>query len=174
MERNVSGKRATARRVAVRRAESQSAADAGASHAVALDDTNGFVTLLRELGGDRLRAAAAIRLGFPAVLIRDAGAFFAVPAARIRSIIRLPETTSHTLMRRGALLDAGASERIWRLADLYTMARDVFADDEAARVWLRTPNRAFRDVAPMDYLDTEPGASSVRQVLNAIASGGAA
>ena len=71
-------------------------------------------------------------------------------------------------------MDTAASERLWRLADLMTMARDVFEDEEAAKTWLRTPNRAFRDAAPMEYLDTEPGAMAVRQVLNAIATGGVA
>ncbi len=54
------------------------------------------------------------------------------------------------------------------------MAQDVFEDEDAAKTWLRTPNRALRDLAPMDYLDTEPGAMAVRQVLNAIGSGGVA
>jgi len=54
------------------------------------------------------------------------------------------------------------------------MARNVFEDVDVAKTWLRTPSRAFHDVAPMDYLDTEPGAISVRQALNAIATGGAA
>lgn len=138
------------------------------------ENGNGFAALLHELDGNRLHAIEAIRAGFPALLIRDAGAYFNVPAARIRAIAHLPETTAHTLMKRNARLDVGVSERIWRLADVYTMARDVFEDDEAARVWLRSSNRAFLDAAPMDYLDTEPGASSVRQVLNAIATGGAA
>jgi uncharacterized protein (DUF2384 family) len=52
------------------------------------------------------------------------------------------------------------------------MASKVFGDDEAAKTWLRTPNLTFQDGAPMDYLDTEPGAIAVRQVLNAIATGG--
>ena len=54
------------------------------------------------------------------------------------------------------------------------LAKDVFVDAEAAKAWLRTRNRAFDDAAPMDFLDTEPGAMAVRQVLNAIAAGGAA
>ena len=135
---------------------------------------NAFVTLLEDIGSDRERAIAAIRAGFPAALIKDTGSYFAVPATRIRSITGVAETTAHTLSKRGGRLDAGASERIWRLADLLVMARDIFENDEAAKIWLRTPNRSFHDAAPMEYLDTEPGAISVRQVLNAIATGGVA
>ncbi|MES2262068.1 MAG: antitoxin Xre/MbcA/ParS toxin-binding domain-containing protein [Pseudomonadota bacterium] len=135
---------------------------------------NAFVALLRDLTMDRQRAIQAIRAGFPTVLLKDTSTYFNVPANRIRAIARLPETTAHALVKRGANLDAAASERIWRLADVVMMAKDVFEDEEAAKAWLRTPNRTFRDAAPMDYLDTEPGAMSVRQVLNAIATGGAA
>jgi putative toxin-antitoxin system antitoxin component (TIGR02293 family) len=146
-----------------------------ATEKIAADATeNAFVKLLHELASDRARAIAAIRAGFPAVVIKDASAYFEIPATRIRSIVRLPETTAHTLLKRGANLDAAVSERIWRLADLLAMARDVFEDDKAAKEWLRAPNRTFGDTAPMDYLDTEPGAMSVRQVLNAIATGSAA
>ena len=134
---------------------------------------NGFADILRDLTADRNLAISAIRAGFPASLLKDAGLYFDVPAQRIRAITRLPETTAHALVKRGANLDAAASERIWRLADLVTMARDVFEDEASAKTWLRTPNRAFHDVAPMEYLDTEPGAMAVRQVLNAIATGGA-
>lgn len=135
---------------------------------------NAFANLLQALALDRNGAIEAIRAGFPASLIKHTGDYFGVPANRIRAIARVPETTAHSLLKRGANLDAAASERIWRLADLAAMSRDVFEDEDAAKTWLRTPSRAFHDVAPMDYLDTEPGAISVRQVLNAIATGGAA
>ena len=130
-----------------------------------------FAELMQLSGGSD--AVDAIRIGFPAGMIKDAGIYFDVPAQRIRSIARLPETTAHTLVKRGALMDAAASERMWRLADLMSLAQEVFEDEEAAKAWLRTPNLTFHDTAPMDYLDTEPGAIAVRQVLNAIATGGA-
>ncbi|ATQ77206.1 hypothetical protein CR152_23815 [Massilia violaceinigra] len=144
------------------------------SGAAVRDDQNGFASLLRDLASNQRRAIDAIRLGFPATLLKDAAWYFDVSAGRIRSIVRLPETTAHALVKRGANMDAAASERLWRLAHLVAMAQDVFEDDEAAKTWLRSPNRVFGDAAPMDYLDTEPGAMSVRQVLNAIATGGAA
>jgi putative toxin-antitoxin system antitoxin component (TIGR02293 family) len=135
---------------------------------------NGFASILRGLSSDRRLAIEAIREGFPASLLKDVGAYLDVPAKNIRAIVRLPETTAHALVKRGANLDAATSERIWRLANLAAMATEVFEDEEAAKIWLRTPNRAFQDTAPMDYLDTEPGAMAVRQVLNAIATGGVA
>lgn len=78
-----------------------------------------------------------------------------------------------TLETRPAF-DAPASTRVRNIAELRTMASSVFGDDDAAEIWLRAPNRIFRETAPMDALDTEAGAATVRQVLNAIATGGAA
>ena len=141
---------------------------------VALTKDNSFEALLHDLVADRNRAIEAIRAGFPASVIKDTSVYFNVPINRIRAIVRLPETTAHTLVKRGANIDAAASERIWRLADVVTMAQDVFENEEAAKTWLRTPNLAFQNLAPMDYLDTEPGAVAVRQVLNAIGTGGVA
>lgn len=135
---------------------------------------NYFEAILDDVSGDRARSIAAIRHGFPASVLKDAGAYFAMPTNRIRGIVRLPETTLHMLVKRGANLDSASSERIWRLADIMTIAQSVFENAEAAKTWLRTPNRTFQNAAPIDYLDTEPGAMAVRQVLNAIATGGVA
>lgn len=132
-----------------------------------------FTDLLQQLGSNSANSVDAIRVGFPVSLLKEAGQYFDVPAQRIRAIIRLPETTAQNLSKRGAMMDASASERIWRLADVMHMACEVFDDEETAKAWLRTPNLSFHRAAPMDYLDTEPGAMAVRQVLNAIATGGA-
>lgn len=140
----------------------------------AQDQGNAFALLVEQLPANRQDAIDAIRAGFPAAVLKDAGQYFDVPANRIRHIVRLPETTALALHRRGVNMDAGASERIWRLADLAHMAREVFDGKAAATAWLRTPNRSFAGNAPIDCLDTEPGAMSVRQVLNAMATGGAA
>lgn len=135
--------------------------------------SNPFVLLRRTLkaGNDPVDA---IRAGFAASLLTAAGEYFEVPAARIRAIARVPDTTAHRLVKLQAALDPSASEILWRLADVAALAEDVFDDEAAARQWLRTPNQTFLGTAPMDYLDTEPGAKAVRQVLNAIATGGAA
>lgn len=133
---------------------------------------NPFATLRRDLKAGR-DPVEAIRTGFGADLLTAAGDYFEVPAARIRAITRVPDTTAHRLIKRHALLDSAASERLWRLADVAAMAEDVFEDETAAKQWLRSANQTFEGTAPIDCLDTEPGAKAVRQVLNAIATGGA-
>ena len=81
------------------------------------EETVSSATLRRELKSGR-DLVQAIRTGFEADLLAAAGEYFEVPAARIRAITRVPDTTAHRLVKRHALLDASASERLWRLADV--------------------------------------------------------
>lgn len=136
--------------------------------------STGFAELVEQFALDRNAAIAAIRKGLPASVLKEASEYFEVPLSTIRTIVRVPESTAARLVQKQAGVDPAVSERIWRLADVMHMAIDVFEDVSAAKSWLRSPHRTFMNSAPMDYLDTEPGAMSVRQVLNAIATGGAA
>lgn len=137
-------------------------------------NANQFERLVHADAAERQRAIEAIRQGLPASILKDAASYFNLPGLRIRLIARVPDTTAHTLVKRGDNIDSAASERVWRMADVTRMAQQVFEDETAAKQWMSTPNHAFNRSAPLDYLDTEPGAMAVRQVLNAIATGGGA
>lgn len=121
-----------------------------------------------------LDAIAAIREGYNASMLKSVSRYFDVPDARIQTIVRLPASTASRLEKKSARIDSGATERIYRMGDVTRMAIDVFENEAAAISWMRQPNRAFGNAAPLDLMDTEPGAASVRQILNAIATGGAA
>lgn len=133
---------------------------------------NPFAALCNELIADR-DPIEAIRTGFDPALLAAASDYFGVSVARIRAIMRMSDDSAYRLIKRHALLNSAASERLWRLADVTTMAEEIFVDTTAAKQWLRSPSRCFLGAAPIDYLDTEPGARVVRQVLNVIATGGA-
>jgi uncharacterized protein (DUF2384 family) len=53
------------------------------------------------------------------------------------------------------------------------MAIEIFGNRNTAIKWMRQPNQALDGTAPRDLMDMEPGAMSVRQLLNAITTGGA-
>jgi putative toxin-antitoxin system antitoxin component (TIGR02293 family) len=122
------------------------------------------------LGG--FAAVQAIRDGYPAVMLKAASNFFGVTDARIQNIARVPASTASRLEKNAARIDAAATERVYRMGTVTRMAIEVFEDQAAAIDWMRQPNRAFDGTAPLDLMDTEPGAVAVRQVLNAIATGG--
>lgn len=121
-----------------------------------------------------LEAINAIRAGYPAAIMKQASSYFTVPDARIQKIVQVPASTASRLEKKQARIDPAATERIFRMGTVTRMAISVFEQEAAAIAWMRQPNRALGDTAPLDLMDTEPGAVSVRLILNAIATGGAA
>jgi putative toxin-antitoxin system antitoxin component (TIGR02293 family) len=129
------------------------------------------------VSGEPLAGSAAIRTireGYPARILKAASSFFGVPDARIQAIARVPASTASRLEKSESRIDPGASERVYRMGTVTRMAISVFENEAAAVEWMRQPNQALGNAAPLDLMDTEPGAMTVRQVLNAIASGGVA
>ena len=138
------------------------------------DDATAFGQIVASapLGG--FAAVQAIREGYPAAILKAASSFFGVTDARIQDIAQVPASTASRLGKNAAKIDAAATERVYRMGTVARMAIDVFEDEATAIAWMRQPNRALGNTAPLDLMDTEPGAVSVRQVLNAIATGGVA
>lgn len=137
-------------------------------------DLVGFAALVgaEPLTGEA--AIAAIRHGYAAKILKQASHFFDVPDARIQDIARVPASTASRLEKKQARIDPAATERVYRMGSVTHMAVDIFADQVAAVAWMRQPNRSLGGAAPLDLMDTEPGAVAVRQVLDAIASGAVA
>lgn len=146
----------------------------GMQAAVRRSDPKLFVDILSAAPLAGIEAVRSIREGYPARILKSASSFFGVPDARIQGIAHVPPSTASRLEKNEAKIDAAATERVYRMGMVTRMAIDVLEDEQAAIQWMRQPNRAFGDVAPLDLMDTEPGAVAVRQVLNAIATGGVA
>lgn len=121
-----------------------------------------------------MEAIAFIRSGVPATMLKSASGYFGLSESAIYKIMRVPPTTAHRLQKAGGRFDPAATERIYRMIDVTRMAKDVFEDQNVAREWLKRPSHSLGGATPLEMLDTEPGAISVRQVLNAIATGGVA
>ena len=137
-------------------------------------DSGLFSTIVRAEPLVGLEAVRAIRAGYSALILKAASSYFDVPDARIQSIAQVPASTASRLQKKQARIDPAASERVYRMGSVTRMAIEVFENEAAAIDWMRQPNRALASAAPLELMDTEPGAVSVRQVLNAIATGGAA
>ncbi len=113
-----------------------------------------------------------IRAGVGARMVDDMVAYLEVPKAVIFALLHTPESTAHKLIKDNRTLDAAASERVVRVADITRMAEATFGGREAATHWLKIANLALSGATPMSMLDTEPGAAEVRRVLQAINAGG--
>lgn len=119
-------------------------------------------------------AVTFIRNGVPATMLKSASGYLGLAESAIYKIMRVPPTTAQRLQKAGGRFDPAATERIFRMINVARMANDVFEDRDVALEWLKRPSYSLGGAAPLELLDTEPGAISVRQVLNAIATGGVA
>lgn len=115
---------------------------------------------------------AAIRTGFMPEELLAMAEKLQVPHAEIFSIVRLPPSTAARILREDRQLDQAVSERVARIAEIWNASVDLFGSEPDARTWLKAPNFALADDAPLQLLDTELGANEVRKVLAAIAHGG--
>jgi len=70
-----------------------------------------------------------------------------------------------------ARLKAGESNSLYRIASVTALAEEVFGGIEAARAWLRQPNRALGGATPLAMIETDIGNEEVRNVLGRIGHG---
>jgi putative toxin-antitoxin system antitoxin component (TIGR02293 family) len=116
---------------------------------------------------------AAIRRGVGARVVDEMVDYLGVPKTVIFAVLHTPESTAHRLIKDNRNLDAAASERVVRVADITRMAEETFGGRQAATQWLKTANVGLGGATPLSLLDTEPGAREVRRILSAIDHGGA-
>jgi putative toxin-antitoxin system antitoxin component (TIGR02293 family) len=142
-----------------------------------VNELNGIV---EELGGpavlgrilateDDLRSA--IREGFSQEVV---GSVMDSAGLTLKELSRSLNLSARSLQRRGhqGRLARHESDRIYRLARTVALAKHYIGNKDSAARWLRRPNRALGGSAPLDLMDTEPGARAVENVLGRIAYGG--
>ncbi len=110
----------------------------------------------------------AIRSGLSARAIRHASAHLAVSTTALSEYLGLKR---RTLSRRTSRLTPFESSRLYRLARLFARASEVLAGPDAARSWLRRPQRALGGAVPVSLLDNEAGAVAVERLLGRIEDG---
>jgi putative toxin-antitoxin system antitoxin component (TIGR02293 family) len=122
--------------------------------------------------GNRDQSVSTIRSGVGVNIFVDAYETLGVRKIDFLNVIGVPPATFTRKEREGAIMDAGSTERLARIADVGNRATEVFGSTARATEWLRTPNLGLGDQTPFSCLDTDIGGESVRQVLNAIEYGG--
>lgn len=81
--------------------------------------------------------------------------------------------STRTLMRRKQTgrLEAGESDRLYRLVRLFERAVEILNSEAEARRWFRQPAWALGGATPISYVRTEPGAREVEALLERIEHG---
>lgn len=116
-------------------------------------------------------AQTAIRDGLEPDTLRELATRYGVSLEAIGRLAGIPKSSLTRKLRTKRRLDAPEADRVYRLARIYTQAREVLESDDAARVWFTTTNRALGGSKPIDLLDTEIGTGRVVRVLEQIEYG---
>lgn len=131
-----------------------------------------FVTLKSHEGPSLNRDAAAFWASqrVPATAVN--GWYVAAGLEKKKDLFAALQLSASTLSRAKpeTTLDAGVTERMLRLSELFVRAAEVFGED--GTVWMTTPHDLLDGKSPMEYASNEFGGAKVRQMLNAIEYGG--
>lgn len=68
-------------------------------------------------------------------------------------------------------LSTELSDHVLQIAKVYAKSLDVFEDPETTSSWLKQPNIALGNIAPIEYLDTSSGIEIVLDELTRIEYG---
>ena len=112
--------------------------------------------------------AEITRNGLPAHALTDLAAAFSLDR---RSVARAAGIAERTLSRRrsaDARLSSLESDRLVRLARVFTLTAETLGDPAKAGKWLQTPNRALGGRVPFEMLDTDAGVQAVETILGRI------
>ena len=136
-------------------------------------------TLIEALGGkkvfkrrianvDELRAT--VKAGLPYASLEALMNKFGLDRREAAEALHLPQRTI-ARRKKEQRLQADESDRLLRFARVGAQAEDTLGSEEKAVQWLRRPNRALGNQAPLELLDTDIGAKQVEDVLGRIEHG---
>ena len=155
---------------ALRPAEALSVRDAAVSaaepSASAIDRMGRLLDLPLQSETDLVRAVTD---GLPASTLRRLTEALDVDPALVG-----PESTIRRRLQDNARFTTDESERMVRIARVYTLAMDLFGEDRAARAWLEARQDYLPDappISPFELAVTDAGARLVEQLLLRTAHG---
>ena len=91
-----------------------------------------------------------------------------------REMAKLLDIKFRTFVRRkeAGRLQSAESDRVLRASRLFARSKDLFdGDEQAARKWLMSPNRALGGAVPLEIAKTEVGAREVEKLIGRLEQG---
>lgn len=119
------------------------------------------------------RRLGAIRRGYPAVVVGETAQLFEVNKGDICKTLGVSSATLSRKVEKEDNLPADVSERLDRLYELAAAATRILGSKRNATEWVRTPNQALGNKAPIEMIGTGIEGDQVKAVLAAIEYGGA-
>jgi putative toxin-antitoxin system antitoxin component (TIGR02293 family) len=112
----------------------------------------------------------AIREGLPYASLEVLLAKLGIPRNEAAAALHLPERTL-AKRRKEKRLHPDESDRVLRLARLFSLACTVLETEENASTWFAQSNRSMGGKTPLSIIDTEIGAREVEEALWGLAHG---
>jgi len=112
-----------------------------------------------------------VRAGLPASTVTVLAEKLSMHRSQVAARLNIPARTLSRRMASSQRLTHDESDRAMRMARVVALARDILGAEDKASRWMVAPNRALGGDRPFDRLDTELGARSVEEILNAIKYG---
>jgi putative toxin-antitoxin system antitoxin component (TIGR02293 family) len=117
---------------------------------------------------DQLRET--VKAGLPYASLEALIGKFGLAREEAAAALHLPQRTI-ARRKKEQKLQADESDRLLRLARVSGQAAATLGSDEKAVQWLRRPNRALGNRAPLNLIDTDIGTRQVEEVLGRIEHG---
>jgi putative toxin-antitoxin system antitoxin component (TIGR02293 family) len=117
---------------------------------------------------DQLRET--VKAGLPYASLEALIGKFGLAREEAAAALHLPQRTI-ARRKKEQKLQADESDRLLRLARVGAQAAATLGNEEKAVQWLRRPNRALGNRAPLDLIDSDIGTRQVEEVLGRIEHG---
>jgi putative toxin-antitoxin system antitoxin component (TIGR02293 family) len=117
---------------------------------------------------DQLRET--VKAGLPYASLEALIGKFGLAREEAAAALHLPQRTI-ARRKKEQKLQADESDRLLRLARVGAQAAATLGSEEKAVQWLRRPNRALGNRAPLDLIDSDIGTRQVEEVLGRIEHG---
>jgi putative toxin-antitoxin system antitoxin component (TIGR02293 family) len=123
-------------------------------------------------GGSFHDSRRRIKAGFPPERLDELAALLGITLAEAAEVLDIPPRTLARRRAAGDPFTPAESDRIQRLAEVWSAALDLFESDaEAARLWLKTPLFVLGNETPLAFSDTGPGARFIIDLAGRLAHG---
>ena len=109
-----------------------------------------------------------VRKGLPAGKLDQMAELLNVDRAELLDVLGISERTIQRRHSVAAPLSPIASDRLSRIDRIFSLAVEVFGDQDKARQWLKRPSRALGTEVPLQLLDTDAGTQQVERELRQI------
>jgi putative toxin-antitoxin system antitoxin component (TIGR02293 family) len=130
-----------------------------------------YAKLIGIKASDRMELSEKVQDGFPFKAFISLTKSMDVSNQQLADLVQI---SHRTLVRRrkDGILRTDESERLLRIARIFTMAVKLFeGDSSSAQSWLSKSNRALGGESPLEASKTEEGSREVENLINRLEHG---